>query len=336
MAMKFFPQIIIIACLSILPHQIQSDCGCGNPDRNGESDSPSVETCAAPSPKKAGLLKDALFIDTDEMSLIPSGDYTIGTNDPVFRADHESPTRPIKLPAFYLDKFEVSNKDFDEFVTATDYETEAEKFGDSFVFVDGLTAAQRSEFDEFRVAAAPWWYKVRAADWRHPEGDGSTLTSRWEHPVVHVSWNDAAAYCAWRKKRLPTEAEWEAGCRGGRKQKLFPWGDKERPHNKHWMNIWQGEFPNGNSVDDGFAATAPVDAFKQNAYDLYNIVGNVWEWTSDLWTPDQQGANPERVKKGGSFLCHISYCYRYRCAARQHNTQDSSAGNLGFRCARNL
>lgn len=157
------------------------------------------------------------------------------------------------------------------------------------------------------------------------------------HPVVHVSWNDAFQFCKWKKKRLPTEIEWEVSARGGRKGKLFSWGNKLNPKNEHWMNIWQGEFPNTNTKEDGYISTCPVHKFRQNEYDLYNMLGNVWEYVSDVWDSSEIGkANPNRVKKGGSYLCHKSYCYRYRCAARSSNTQDSSAGNLGFRCAKDF
>lgn len=153
---------------------------------------------------------------------------------------------------------------------------------------------------------------------------------------MHVSWHDAVAYCKWNNKRLPTEQEWEVACRGGRRGKLYPWGDKLTPKDKHYLNIWQGKFPTNNTGEDGFPFLCPVDEFRQNPFDMYNIVGNVWEWTADLWRPTDEGRtkNPNRVKKGGSYLCHESYCFRYRCAARSQNTEDSSSGNLGFRCAK--
>lgn len=164
-----------------------------------------------------------------------------------------------------------------------------------------------------------------------------------DHPVVHVSWNDAVNYCAWSEKRLPTEAEWEYACRGKLNQRLFSWGNKLNPHNEHWINIWQGEFPDKNTADDGYVGTAPVISFPNNSFGLKNILGNVWEWTADWWdihhssesakNPKGPSSGTNRVKKGGSYLCHKSYCYRYRCAARSQNTPDSSAGNLGFRCA---
>ncbi|XP_013837365.2 sulfatase-modifying factor 1 isoform X1 [Sus scrofa] len=220
--------------------------------------------------------------------------------------------------------------------------TKAEKFGDSFVFEGILSDQVKSDIQQ-AVAAAPWWLPVKGANWRHPEGPDSTVVHRPDHPVLHVSWNDAVAYCTWAGKRLPTEAEWEYSCRGGLQNRLFPWGNKLQPKGQHYANIWQGEFPVTNTGEDGFRGTAPVDAFPPNGYGLYNIVGNAWEWTSDWWTihhaaeerinPKGPPSGKDRVKKGGSYMCHKSYCYRYRCAARSQNTPDSSASNLGFRCA---
>ncbi|XP_061051537.1 formylglycine-generating enzyme isoform X4 [Eubalaena glacialis] len=221
--------------------------------------------------------------------------------------------------------------------------TKAEKFGDSFVFEGMLSEQVKSDIQQ-AVAAAPWWLPVKGANWRHPEGPDSTVLHRPDHPVLHVSWNDAVAYCTWAGKRLPTEAEWEYSCRGGLQNRLFPWGNKLQPKGQHYANIWQGEFPVTNTGEDGFRGTAPVDAFPPNGYGLYNIVGNAWEWTSDWWTihhsveetiinPKGPPSGKDRVKKGGSYMCHKSYCYRYRCAARSQNTPDSSASNLGFRCA---
>ncbi|KAL8621358.1 Formylglycine-proteinrating enzyme [Nucella lapillus] len=195
-----------------------------------------------------------------------------------------------------------------------------------------------------KVAAAPWWLPVEGAYWRRPEGKGSDLKNRMDHPVLHASWNDAVEYCRWVGKRLPTEAEFEFACRGELENRLFPWGNNPMPKNKHWMNIWQGSFPEENTAEDGYDYTSPVTAFpEQNKFGLKNIIGNVWEWTQDWWdthhTPDFQdnpkgpSSGTDKVKKGGSYQCTMQYCYRYRCAARSQNTPDSSAANLGFRCA---
>ncbi|XP_035931443.2 formylglycine-generating enzyme isoform X4 [Halichoerus grypus] len=219
----------------------------------------------------------------EEMVLIPAGVFTMGTDDPQIKQDGEAPARRVAIDAFYMDAYEVSNAEFEKFVNSTGYLTEAEKFGDSFVF-EGMLSEQVKTDIQQAVAAAPWWLPVKGANWRHPEGPDSTVLHRPDHPVLHVSWNDAVAYCTWAGKRLPTEAEWEYSCRGGLQNRLFPWGNKLQPKGQHYANIWQGEFPVTNTGEDGFRGTAPVDAFPPNGYGLYNIVGNAWEWTSDWWT----------------------------------------------------
>ncbi|XP_014365671.2 formylglycine-generating enzyme [Papilio machaon] len=268
---------------------------------------------------------------TNDMVLIPGREYYIGTDDIIIKNDMEGPEKIIKLDSFYVDKYEVSNSDFSHFTKLTNYKTEAETFGDSFVFVLFLNNTFRDEMKDYRVLQAPWWYKIMGTDWKHPYGPDSDILDAMNHPVIHVSWNDARAYCKWRGARLPSEAEWEVACRGGHRATKYPWGDKLFPDKKHMANIWQGTFPHHNSEKDGYIGTNPVHLFQQNDFGLHNMAGNVWEWTEDSWSSD----NPkEKVKKGGSYLCHRSYCYRYRCSARSHNTDDSSAGNLGFRCAK--
>ncbi|XP_055903692.1 formylglycine-generating enzyme [Eupeodes corollae] len=316
------------------------DCGCNSLNRQApqiKSDNLNEGHCSSSQNAEDGFCeKSNESTKFHDMSLIPGGEYQIGTNSPHFPADNESPEYDVQITDFYMDKYEVSNRKFMEFVKATKYVTETEKFGDSFVFKTFLTEELRKEYNDFRVASAPWWYKVKGVDWKHPYGPETDTKDILDHPVVHVTWNDAVAYCTWEGKRLPTEPEWEAACRGGKKRKLFPWGSKLMPKGEHWVNIWQGEFPDNNTREDGYAGTCPVTSFRQNIFDMHNIVGNVWEWTSDLWDENDRSQPPNRVKKGGSYLCHESYCYRYRCAARSQNTEDSSAGNLGFRCAKNL
>lgn len=327
-----FRELIGIVIIFGFVQESISDCGCNKARRDVPAKDPDIGE------KLMDLIQheesDEIF--QKQMTLIPEGDYKIGTNKPIFESDREHERR-VYINQFYLDKYQVSNSDFQEFVKETGYLTEAEKFGDSFVFQYFLNDETKDKYKLFRVAAAPWWYKINGTDWRHPEGPSSHIQERLTHPVIHVSYRDAREYCKWRNKRLPTEAEWEVACRGGRQEKLYPWGNKLTPKGEHWMNIWQGEFPDTNSGEDGYIGTSPVDKFKQNDFDLYNMVGNVWEWTSDLWDDHEDGTpNPNRVKKGGSYLCHDSYCYRYRCAARSQNTEDSSSGNLGFRCAKDF
>ncbi|XP_039693889.1 formylglycine-generating enzyme isoform X6 [Pteropus medius] len=308
---------------------LAGSCGCGSPQRSGAPGSSAAAHRYSSEANAAGPGLGERPYTPGKMVLIPAGVFTMGTDDPQIKPDGEAPARRVTMDAFYMDAYEVSNAEFEKFVNSTGYLTEAEKFGDSFVF-EGMLSEQVKTNIQQAVAAAPWWLPVKGADWRHPEGPDST--------VVH---------------------------------RLFPWGNKLQPKGQHYANIWQGEFPVTDTGEDGFRGTAPklegqkgvkermegpanapaqpcprqlwVDAFPANAYGLYNVVGNVWEWTSDWWTvhhtveetlnPKGPPSGKDRVKKGGSYMCHESYCYRYRCAARSQNTPDSSASNLGFRCA---
>lgn len=268
----------------------------------------------------------------------------MGTNDGEgFPADAEGPVHKIRLDAFYIDTCAVTNSEFQDFVSDTGYVTEAERFGWSYVF-HLLVPDDILQVSE-RVAGVSWWVAVKGACWERPEGPGSNVAKRLDHPVVHVSWSDALVYCQWAGKRLPTEAEWEYAARGGLEQNRYAWGNTLHPDGKHMCNIWQGKFPEVNHAADGYLATAPVRAFGPNGYGLYNVCGNVWEWCHD-WFSTQHvrkgpAVNPKgpskgtaRVIKGGSYLCHRSYCNRYRVAARSSNTPDSSTGHMGFRCVK--
>jgi formylglycine-generating enzyme required for sulfatase activity len=276
------------------------------------------------------------------MAELPGGTFLMGSEDSAgYAADGEGPVRAVTLRPFLIDTTAVSNARYGSFVDAASYTTDAEHHGWSFVFAGLLP----DDFPDTRgVAAAPWWRQVSGADWRHPEGPQSSVTGREDHPVVHVSWHDAKAYCDWAGRRIPTEAEWEYAARGGLEQKRYPWGDELTPGGEHMCNVWQGDFPRSNTLGDSYYGTAPALAFPPNGYGLYNMSGNVWEWCADRFSPtfhiDGPRSNPHgpsegahRVIRGGSYLCHESYCFRYRVAARSGNSPDSSTGNMGFRCA---
>lgn len=282
------------------------------------------------------------------MQLIPGGEFLMGNDgDYGFAADGEGPVHAVELAPFYIDETCVSNEQFNSFVNATRYKTEAERFGWSFVFSGHLSPKQQETAVRLRVLGSEWWCRVEGATWRHPEGPESNIKKRWQHPVVQVSWNDALAYCEWAGKRLPTEAEWECAARGGRVQQRFPWGDELEPGGRHRMNVWQGDFPVHNTCADGHYGAAPVRSFKPNGFGLFNMTGNVWEWCWDWFDPTYYRRSPRenptgpssgerRVMRGGSYLCHASYCNRYRTDARSSNTPDSGATNLGFRCVRDV
>ncbi|WP_202424445.1 formylglycine-generating enzyme family protein [Duganella levis] len=277
----------------------------------------------------------------------PAVTFLMGTDyDRANRGDGEGPVRPVALSPFSIHAYPVTNADFTEFVRATAYVTESERYGNSFVFQGQIPDGLYDELVTDTLAAAPWWCLVDGASWRAPEGAGSGIADRMTHPVVHVSWNDAMAYATWSGGALPTEAQWEYAARGGLEQKLYPWGDELNPQGQYLCNVWQGEFPDLNTAADGYAATSPVDAFPPNGHGLYSVTGNTWEWCLDFWhtafsaAPSSDPLGPPsgdaRVMKGGSFLCHLSYCNRYRPAARTRNTPDSAASNIGFRCTRPL
>ncbi len=296
--------------------------------------SSSVRTAAIAAPERPNMVA------------LEGGTFLMGTDTKDgFPADGEGPVREVTLSPFCIDIYEVTNEQFATFVDATGYVTDSEKYGWSFVFQGQVPKRAWKREDARRVPGLQWWVAVDGATWRKPEGPGSSIEDRMDFPVVHVSWSDAVAYCTWAGVRLPTEAEWEYAARGGLEQAIFAWGDELKPHGEHRCNIWQGEFPDVNTEDDGWFATCPVDEFKPNGYGLYNVAGNVWEWCADWFHPtyhrrasktDPSGppGGTTRVMRGGSYLCHRSYCNRYRVAARTSNTPDSATTNLGFRCVR--
>lgn len=309
-----------------------------------QNDRERAKLCCAPARETSCSTKSELpkqgeqghFVAVD----IPGGSATIGTDHPILAVDGEAPQRIRRIKPFRLDATAVTNARFARFVADTGYQTEAERLGDSFVFAGFLDGQARQAPT---VPGTPWWHIVKGANWRAIFGPGSEDSLQEDHPVVHVSWNDARTFAQWAGGRLPTEAEWEHAARGGLGDVPFPWGNAEPNDVDHFpCNIWQGHFPNADEGRDGYVGTAPAQSFEPNAYGLYNMVGNVWEWTSQPFKVRSLKKRTQRIHggkagfktiKGGSFLCHKSYCYRYRIAARNGTSPDSSMSHQGFRLA---
>lgn len=285
------------------------------------------------------------------MIFIEGNIFLMGTDSDVgFVDDLEGPTTKVTVESFYIDRYTVTNEEFLAFFLATGYVTDAERYGSSHVFKLLLNEAEREIYPT--LSQTTWWHEVPGASWRKPEGKDSSIKARMDHPVVHVSRNDALAYCLWAGKRLPTEAEWEYAARGGLIGKQFPWGDDLHHDSKHYANVWQGSFPTMNTLEDGYLGTAPVDSYEPNGYGLCQTSGNVWEWCLNpgiipLATFQQKNADQFLVEnshysdgiyalRGGSFLCHCSYCQRYRVAGRNSNTALSSSSNVGFHCVKDV
>lgn len=302
---------------------------CCSPARTGPG-------APAPVPRVAGGPRPAL-VDLD------GGDFRMGSADPgAYADDGEGPVRTVTLSPYAVAPTTVTIADFAAFVDATGHRTTSERLGASFVFA-GLLPDDAPPTRG--VADAPWWREVAGADWAHPEGPWSGVDDRLDHPVTHVSWDDAVAYAEWVGGRLPTEAQWEHAARGGLDQRRFPWGNRMLVDGEHRMNVWQGRFPDRNTAADGFVGTAPANHYPPNDYGLHNTTGNVWEWVADRFSvghdlsaagrrdPVGPATGDRRVLRGGSYLCHASYCWRYRTSARMANTPDSASGNTGFRVA---
>ena len=276
--------------------------------------------------------------DTLDMVWIPGGEFEMGA-DIEQAAPDEFPKHEVSVSGFYMDETEVTNRMFTEFVLKTGYKTTAEKSSEqgSFVFSNETTP--------------PQWIFIAGANWKHPEGPESTILNKLDLPVVHVSWFDANAYCKWKGKRLPTEAEWEFAARGGLINNIYPWGNELNADNPK-CNFWQGEFPNANELTDRYEKSAPVKAYSPNKYGLYDMAGNVWEWCSDnyhfyyysiatdtldpkgptkSYDPDESGTT-KKVLRGGSFLCSENYCSGYRVSRRMKNTPETTMEHIGFRC----
>lgn len=278
-----------------------------------------------------------------EQCLIAAGTFVMGDHaGEGYVADGEAPQHEVYLDAFHIDATTVTNAQFARFFADTGYVTDAERFGNSAVF--HLLVEAETQDIVGQLPGMPWWVSVRGAQWRHPGGPMSNIDHLLDHPVVHISHNDALAYCIWAGRRLPTEAEWEKAARAGLSGTSYPWGNDpiDGSDGVYRANVWQGTFHTHNTAADGFIGTAPVRSFWPNEAGLWQMVGNVWEWCADGFDPqyyrysehdNPQGAKnaSEKVLRGGSYLCHESYCNRYRNSARSHNTPDSSMGNAGFR-----
>jgi formylglycine-generating enzyme len=305
------------------------------------------------------------------MSWVPGAEFTMGTDSESGRFD-EKPAHRVRVGGFWMDTAEVTNAQFRRFVEAAGYVTTAERPPDAEAILSQLPPGTPSPPPEnlvpgslvFTPPGGPvslkdvsrWWKWTPGASWRHPEGPGSDIEGKDEHPVVHVSWDDAAAYAGWAGKRLPTEAEWEFAARGGLAGKLYAWGDDPPGSGGTWQaNIWQGHFPDQDTALDGYKGTAPARSFPPNGYGLHDMAGNVWEWCGDWYQPDlyrardRHGVTPDprgptrsvdpkrpftpmRSQKGGSFLCNDSYCSRYRPSARHGCSPDTGMSHVGFRC----
>lgn len=295
------------------------------------------------------------------MVWIPGGEFTMGS-------EHFSDAQPlhrVRVSGFWMDQTEVTNQQFAAFVKATGYVTVAEKKPDAKDFPGAPPENLMAGSVVFTPPSRPvrlddpfqWWSYGKGANWRHPEGPASSIRGRENHPVVHIAWRDAQAYAKWAGKRLPTEAEWEFAARGGLIGKEYVWGDAFRVNGRFMANSFQGNFPDRNTREDGFAGSSPVKSFPPNGYGLYDMAGNVWEWVADWYRADAYGGrarqgslvNPKgpvdsfdpeepgvkkRVTKGGSFLCTDQYCARYRPGARGKSEPDSSTNHTGFRCVK--
>lgn len=293
------------------------------------------------------------------MVYIPGGKFWMGSVD---GQTDEKPVHEAEVEGFWMDKTEVTNEEFEKFVRATGYITIAERKPDPKDFpgvplealVPGSIIFTPPPGEVSLENHMAWWSYVPGANWRHPQGPDSNIKGLEKHPVVHVAWDDAMAYCKWVGKRLPTEAEWEYASRGGLDRKPFIWGDDKVPNNKWQGNIWQGQFPNENQLADGFKITSPVASYPTNGFGLFDMGGNVWEWCADWYRPDYYEVsvkkNPpgpndsfdpnepgmaKRVTRGGSYLCSELYCTGYRPSARMKTSPDTSLSHTGFRCVAN-
>lgn len=336
--LKIISLVVALGTLSVI-------AGCERPPSASAIQSGAGGSSTPPTP--------ADLPEEEGMILLPGGTFAMGNIDPkVGYPEEEGPVVEVEVGSFWIDKHEVTNRQFEAFVDKTGYVTVAERKPDpadypgapAHMLVPGSLVFSPQ-------ANGQWWQWMPGASWRHPEGPESDLDGREDHPVVHVALEDVQAYAEWAGKRLPTEAEWEYAARGGLERKPYSWGEKFDPtarSGEPLANTWTGKFPTQNTAADGFVGTAPVGSFAPNGYGLYDTAGNVWEWTTTWFRPghaileptQEQSFDPQepgmakRVLKGGSFLCAPNYCARYRPAARSKTTPDSGMSHLGFRLVR--
>jgi sulfatase modifying factor 1 len=328
-----------------------------------------VSGCRSTTKKSANQISLPL-----EMVLIPSGSFIMGGKSDQAYED-EFPRHEVAISSFFMDETEVTNRAFQQFVHATGYVTVAERAIDWEQMKQQVPLGTPKPPDSvlqagslvFRQTDRPvdlndysqWWQWTTGADWRHPEGVDSHIKNRMDHPVVHISWEDAQAYARWAGKRLPTEAEWEWASMGGKENAKYPWGNESVEQASDKANFWQGKFPYQNYVLDGFERTAPVKSFAANGYGLYDMAGNVWEWCQDkydvtvydryaskgevsnplgseYYNDPREPYAPKHVIRGGSFLCNDSYCSGYRVSRRMSSSRDSGFNHTGFRCVKDV
>jgi formylglycine-generating enzyme required for sulfatase activity len=362
--------IVVVACIAFF----WAACGASGQDEKLAAD---TLHCTSNLPARFAVdpsrvdIQTSDSLSTEGMVFITGGSYIMGASDKEGRPD-EYPRHKVKVKSFWMDVTEVTNAQFSKFVAATGYITTAERKPDWEELKKQLPPGTPKPPDSVLVPAslvftpssnpvplnnaAQWWSWVKGADWRHPQGPGSSIEGKENYPVVQVSWEDANAYAKWAGKRLPTEAEWEFAARAGLNDQPYTWGSEPVESGSMKANIWQGNFPYRNLKTDGFAGAAPVRSFAPNAFGLYDMAGNVWEWCSDWYNADyyaqcenktmenpagpsrsydpDEPTIPKRVVRGGSFLCHASYCASYRVSARMKTSPDTGLEHTGFRCVK--
>ncbi len=337
--------------------------GCQKKQTAAEKTADSLAHCIAEGiPSRAAAIQNAAHVtqgkdDTTGMIWIGGGEFLMGADE----FPDSRPMHPVSVDGFYMDEHEVTNAEYAAFVKATNYKTVAERPLNPADYpgvpadklVPGSAVFTPTKTQVSLDNPLQWWNYVAGADWSHPEGPASSIKGRENYPAIHISYEDAAAYAKWAGKRLPTEAEWEFAAQGGKGNHTYYWGDQLKPGNKWVANIYQGNFPDKNTNEDGYTGAAPVKSFPPNPYGLYDMDGNVWEWCEDLYRPDYYNKSPrdnpkgpsdsydpdepgavKRVQRGGSFLCSDDYCIRYKAGSRGKGEVTSGSNNLGFRCVK--